>query len=66
MVAPGDAGALGAAHQRLARRPELRERLGAAGRAAAAAYTYEAAAAGFGAPWRVAIADAGRGPTGDY
>ena len=55
VLAPGDAGALADAITSLLADPELRERLGAAGRAAAAAYTYEAAAAGFGAALAVAM-----------
>jgi glycosyltransferase involved in cell wall biosynthesis len=55
VVAPGDAGALADAIRGLLADPELRERLGAAGRAAAAAYTYEAAAAGFGRALAVAM-----------
>ena len=55
VVAPGDAPALANAINRLLADPALRERLGEAGRTAAAAYTYEAAAAGFGQALAVAL-----------
>lgn len=55
VIAPGDADALAAAIERLLADPELRQRLGAAGRSAVAAYTYAAAAAGFGQALAVAL-----------
>jgi glycosyltransferase involved in cell wall biosynthesis len=48
VVAPGDAPALASAVSRLLRAPDLAERLGAAGRTAVAAYTYEAMVSAFG------------------
>ncbi|HEX8976843.1 MAG TPA: glycosyltransferase family 4 protein, partial [Solirubrobacteraceae bacterium] len=48
VVAPGDAGALAAAVDRLLSGADLAARLGENGRQAAAAYTYEAMAAAFG------------------
>ncbi|MEO8968344.1 MAG: glycosyltransferase family 4 protein [Solirubrobacteraceae bacterium] len=47
VIAPGDPAGLAAAVDRLLADPDLRERLGAAGRAAVSAYTYEAMAAAF-------------------
>ncbi len=47
VVAPGDPAALAAAIDRLLSQPELRQRLGAAARTAASAYTYDAMASAF-------------------
>lgn len=47
VITPGDPAALATAIDRLLADPELRERLGAAGRAAVSTYTYEAMAAAF-------------------
>jgi glycosyltransferase involved in cell wall biosynthesis len=55
VVAPGDPTALADAIRRLLRDPALRDRLGAAGRAALAGHTYAAMADAFG----VALARAG-------
>jgi glycosyltransferase involved in cell wall biosynthesis len=48
VVAPGDPAALASAIERLLGDPELRERLGAAGREAVSPYTYDAMADAFG------------------
>ncbi|MDQ6835177.1 MAG: glycosyltransferase family 4 protein [Actinomycetota bacterium] len=48
VISPGDSAALAAAIQRLLSDPALGARLGEAGRAAVAGYTYEAMAAAFG------------------
>ncbi|MGI9183385.1 MAG: glycosyltransferase family 4 protein [Solirubrobacteraceae bacterium] len=55
VIFPGDADALTGAIERLLADAGLRDRLGAAGRSAAAAYTYAAAAAGFGQALAVAL-----------
>jgi glycosyltransferase involved in cell wall biosynthesis len=56
VVAPGDATALTAGIDRLLSDPTLAARLGAAGRAAAAGYTYEAMVAAFGRALERALA----------
>jgi len=56
VVAPGDETALAAGIDRLLADPALAARLGAAGRAVAAGYTYEAMAAAFGRALERALA----------
>ncbi|MGO9881609.1 MAG: glycosyltransferase family 4 protein [Solirubrobacteraceae bacterium] len=62
VVAPGDSLALAGAINRLLADRELRGRLGAAGREAAAAYTYEAMASAFSRALATAIRPSPTGP----
>ena len=62
VVAPGDAGALAGAIDRLLADESLRARLGADGRAAVAAYNYDAMAAGFARALAIAIRPSPTGP----
>jgi glycosyltransferase involved in cell wall biosynthesis len=55
VVAPGDAGALAGALDRLLEDPALADRLGEAGRVAVAGHTYEAMAAAFGRALELAL-----------
>jgi len=54
VIAPGDPAAVATAIDRLLADPELRERLGSAGRTAVSAYTYEAMAAAFARALQIA------------
>ena len=62
VVTPGDAGALAVAIDRLLAEEPLRARLGANGRAAVAAYNYDAMAAGFARALAIAIRPSPTGP----
>jgi glycosyltransferase involved in cell wall biosynthesis len=62
VVAPGDAGALAGAIDRLLADQPLRDRLGAAARAAVAPYTYDAMADAFGRALATAIKPSPTGP----